>query len=241
MKTIKKITSFFLCIIVLITLISCNKTEKVKFSFVDENSTVIVEVNKGDLVDEPSQPSKKGYKFLGWYAYEELWNFDKDIATKDTTLVALFMANNYKVTYDYNGGNGNATYDIATYDSKFLGTEAWREGYDFVGWTYNDVKIDIWNITNDATVVAKWKGRTTRVIFKIDDHPELTETIATYGEKFVFPDLRKEGYTLSWIVQFKKRGSKITWFYGIDHPENDYIWEFDTEEAEVRCNWYKID
>lgn len=48
-------------------------------------------VNYGDLVVEVAAPIKDGYNFIGWYANDELYNFEDEVKS-DLTLVAKFEA-----------------------------------------------------------------------------------------------------------------------------------------------------
>jgi len=68
-----------------------------------KNEILIVEEN--DKVVKPSNPSKSGYNFSGWYLNDKVYNFNNPV-TKNITLVAKY---NKKVsstkTVKYNGGN----------------------------------------------------------------------------------------------------------------------------------------
>ena len=79
-------------------------TEKGNVSFYNERSTVNLSfssnggsaipdqtINFGDLITEPTEPTRDGYTFDGWYSDKELttpWDFETDIATGDTVLFA---------------------------------------------------------------------------------------------------------------------------------------------------------
>lgn len=52
-----------------------------------------VDINEGNKVLEPSNPSKNGYLFVNWYkdkSYTAIWDFDTDIVETDITLYAKF-------------------------------------------------------------------------------------------------------------------------------------------------------
>ncbi len=62
-------------------------------SFESDGGTKVADqiVAKGTKITKPSQPERSGYTFLDWYKdadFATVWDFDKDIVTKDTTLYA---------------------------------------------------------------------------------------------------------------------------------------------------------
>lgn len=71
-------------------------TYKVTFDdCLDSTENAVVEVNEGEAVAKPADPTCEGYTFLGWFADTDLtveWNFD-DPVTSDMTLWAKWEKN----------------------------------------------------------------------------------------------------------------------------------------------------
>jgi uncharacterized repeat protein (TIGR02543 family) len=63
-------------------------------------------VNHGGKVSEPTNPTRTGYTFGGWYKESgctNAWVFATDTVTANVTLYAKWTINSYTVTYDGNG------------------------------------------------------------------------------------------------------------------------------------------
>lgn len=80
------ITCIVLSIISLLLVLN-NRTYTVTFNI--GNKSEIVEVKRNKSVDEPVAPTKKGYKFIGWYSNGVKFDFDTKI-TKKVDLEARF-------------------------------------------------------------------------------------------------------------------------------------------------------
>lgn len=72
-----------------------------------------VEVKHGEHIEKPSNPTKTGYTFVGWYsdnACTTVFDFENTIITKDTTIYALFKKiNDSSDIDDKDNGSGNVT------------------------------------------------------------------------------------------------------------------------------------
>ena len=114
---------------------------KVVTFYVDDEVYESVEVDYGDLVEQPENPTKTGYDFDKWYLNAELtteFNFSNPI-TENTNAYAGFVLANYTITYNLNGGtnspNNPSTY---TMQSATITLEnATKTGFTFDGW-YED-------------------------------------------------------------------------------------------------------
>lgn len=92
---------------------------------------------EGAAITAPEAPTKTGYSFDGWYSDEKLTNeytFTK-MQANSFTLYANWIANEYSVTFDANGGECITNNITVTYDSTY-GTQpvATRSEYGFGGW-----------------------------------------------------------------------------------------------------------
>ncbi len=90
------------------------------------------------FVTEPEKPIREGYTFNGWYVAAEnpgQWDFDADMITEDTRLIAGWTANTYNVTFDRQGGIGGDDNVLATYDSVMTAINVPAcTGYQFLGY-----------------------------------------------------------------------------------------------------------
>ncbi|MFI3293669.1 MAG: InlB B-repeat-containing protein [Rikenellaceae bacterium] len=119
-------------------------------------------VNHDSTATEPTEPTKTGHTFVGWYSDSSLsttYNFTTSII-EDVTLYAKWSANTYKITFNSNGGSSvddlYAEYGTAITEP----IEPAKYGYTFVEWHSNSDLTSAWNfddnITGDMTLYAKW-------------------------------------------------------------------------------------
>src|SRR5690606_10039443 len=107
---------------------------------VDGGSEVeAVGVNHGHTIDEPNDPTKDGYTFIGWFSDEDLteeFDFETEI-TEDTTLYAKWEVVSYTISLNLNGGTLDPAFPTTSYtvesDDITLPTPV-KDGYDFIGW-----------------------------------------------------------------------------------------------------------
>lgn len=94
-------------------------------------------VKVGETATKPTDPTKDGFTFAGWYLGETAYNFDTPV-TADITLVAHWTdATRYTVTYNANNGTliGDLSETVIPGQAVQLESSAIRDGYIFMGWT----------------------------------------------------------------------------------------------------------
>lgn len=127
-------------------------------------------IRYGATVAQPSDPTKDGYTFLRWRLDEESeegYDFTAPVSA-NLSLYALWEANTYRVTFDYQGTTGNNTVSskFVIFDSAYDELPSpTRHGYDFLGWFTEEQDGD--EVTADAvvqtigdhTLYAHWSAR----------------------------------------------------------------------------------
>ena len=140
--------------------------------------TTYVYAESGTVSLTSTKPTKTGYTFQGWdtnknattATYAAGANYSKNVL-KDVTLYAIWKANEYKVSYDANGGTGAPTATSYTYAESGTVTLASgtpsKTGYTFQGWgettSSTTVKYKAGagypkNVAKNVTLYAVWKA-----------------------------------------------------------------------------------
>jgi len=158
------------------------KTPKYEVTFSTDNEVYeTIEVKEDGTIDEPTVPTKEGYKFLGWYYNGEKFDFSTKI-TEDIVLVAKWAKENailYTITFNSNGGNKIDTLKVEK--NKAVGNLPIpkKEGYKFVGWFIGNEEITSTTVAiKDMNLVAKWEKveKTTKKTVKPVKTTEKVET-----------------------------------------------------------------
>ncbi len=119
----------------------------------------------------PSNPTRKGYTFAGWFNGENQLSAET-VISEDVTYTAKWNPITYTISFNRNEGEGSMDSITATYDEDValpLNTFT-RAGYDFIGWnTYSSSSVaykdgeTVKNLTDSAyktvTLYAVWRGK----------------------------------------------------------------------------------
>jgi len=176
------------------------------------------------------KPSRKGYRFTGWYAGTNS-NATK-ISAK--TIVPAYYASlhlhahwvktSYKVVFKANGGKGKMSAQVLTYGkaAKLKKNAFKRAGYTFAGWAKSKGGSVIYknaarvkNLRKDGkplTLYAKWKARPYKIAFNANGGKgKMAVQGMTYGKtaKLRKNAFKRRGYTfLGWS---KTKNGKVTY------------------------------
>ncbi len=164
------------------------------------------------LIQEPTEPTKEGYTFVGWYkeaACQNKWDFATEkMPANAVTLYAKWEANAYSVGFNANGGTGTMSEQAFVYDTaQGLETNRFtKEGYTFKGWSttidgqvvYADGE-SVKNLTSvpngTVTLYAVWEANQYTVTFKDWDGSVLKTEQVAYNTGATAPtEPSREGY-----------------------------------------------
>lgn len=158
---------------------------------------------------EPTAPTLAGYRFLGWYLGEELYDFASPVVA-DLKLVAKWEAlTPYQVTFD--PANGQATFQVTAYEGQPVAepTAPTKDGHRFLGWFAegSDTAYDFSAPVSAAlTLVAKWEEIPASDIYTVTftgEGVDLPAQTVYKGDKAQRPtDPEREGYRfLGWYAE----------------------------------------
>lgn len=131
----------------------------------DGENTAPPQIRANAPADQPADPTKEGYTFIGWYNGESEWDFETPV-TADLTLTAKWQLNQYTITFDTAGGSEvpSITQDYGTAITPPAAPT--RTGYTFAGWNR---EIPTAMPAEDMTITARWTENRVIVIIRPDD------------------------------------------------------------------------
>ena len=224
-------------------------------------------VKYGDKVEKPEDPTREGYKFLGWFKDGEDTAFDFDTPiTQKTELTARWEKKTYTVTFDPNDGEVEPTSKIVTFDAAYgeLPTPT-RAHHTFKGWYLGTDKV------TEATIVKTAENHTLRAAWSRSYHAltinyvdkkgnpvaDSYEASVALGADFsvTSPDVKgyklrdkddaviegtmtAEGYTYDVVYVKKSSGGSGVQIESPNKPKKDNSLKFNTEDHFAFVNGY---
>ena len=165
------------------------------------------EVSDGKKATEPDAPTKTGYTFGGWFVKTTEWNFLAYTVTENVTLKAKWIANEYTLKFNSNGGNEIADMTV-TYDGDYILPEPTKENYVFLGWEEGETVYEQsgkWQKTSGATLTAEWVIAKSTITFETNGGSVVAPMTINYGENYTLPTSTRENYALvGWFLGEKK-------------------------------------
>jgi uncharacterized repeat protein (TIGR02543 family) len=163
----------------------------------NEGSAVATQtINGGETATEPTNPTRSGFEFAGWYiddtTFLNLYNFANEV-TEEITLYAKWNEI-YDITYDLDGGTNDVsnpvTYTVATptitlaepTKSGFV-FDGWYEESDFSGTEVTEITI---GTTGDIILYAKWVDEAVAETVYIENLTNFNGATNTYTDSGSF-------------------------------------------------------
>ena len=157
-------------------------------------SEVASQIRANTPADQPADPTKEGYTFIGWYNGESEWSFETPV-TADLTLTAKWQINRYTITFDTAGGSEvpSITQDYGTAITPPAAPT--RTGYTFAGW---DKTIPSTMPAENITLTAQWQVNQYTITFKPENGGQDIVIKQDYGTAITAPaNPTKTGYTFA--------------------------------------------
>ena len=161
--------------------------EKIKVTFdlnYSGSTSNVVEVEKGKKVAKPTDPTRSGFTFEGWYidtANSSAFDFDTPI-NEALTLYAGWLDSSktyYTVTFDYNYTGAPKADNMKIEAGKYvaLPQAPTRDGYEFLAWYTEKECINkfktVTPVTQNMTLYAGWISQYVFEAEYIDNIPNM--------------------------------------------------------------------
>ncbi len=121
----------------------------------------------GQTTEIPNAPVREGYDFKGWQLGDSTITEISSTQSGDISLVAVWEAKSYSITYVGVEGATNDNPDTYKHTVGLTLGNPTRDNYDFVGWYQGDVKVTTIEATSigDITLEAKWSAHTFNITY----------------------------------------------------------------------------
>ena len=195
------------------------------------SATVSAQKIKDGYKVELPELDRTGYTLDGWYCNGEKWSFNSDVVKNDIELTAVWIANDYNVSF-VTGTSQVVENMTITYDSAYTLPVLFQTGYTFNGWKHQGqfVTAEKWNIAYNCELTASWTLNKYEITLNANGGTvEPEKVIVEYGKAFTLP------------IATNEYGSFIGWFYReqqiTDENGNSLKnWTY-TENIEVSTTW----
>jgi len=171
------------------------------------NNGNVTEYTYGVGATLPTDVTRTGYTFKGWYYNENLTGSPVtaigDTETGNKEYWAKWEINQYTVTVKPENGEADITITQDYGTPITAPADPTREGYTFIGW---DREIPTTMPAEDMTVTAQWEINQYTITFDTNGGSEIAPITQDYGTNITAPaDPIREGYTfIGWDREISK-------------------------------------
>ena len=195
------------------------------------NNGNVTEYTYGVGATLPTDVTRTGYTFKGWYYNENLTGSPVtaigDTETGNKEYWAKWEINQYTVTVKPENGEADITI-TQDYGTQIAApADPTREGYTFIGW---DTEIPTTMPAENMTITAKWKVNSYTITFDTAGGSEIAPITQDYGTAIAAPaDPTREGYTfIGWDMEIPTTMPAENMTITAKWKVNSYTITFDT-------------
>ena len=149
-------------------------------------------------------PTRTGYTFLGWTG-EGITTPQPNVtipkgSTGDKTYIENWELTEYNITMDLSGGSGQEKVVYTMTDEDFELPTPTRNGYEFVGWTGEDITTPQTSVkipkgsTGNKAYTANWKVIEYTITLDTNGGPVVSPIKYTVEDLFTLPYILRPGY-----------------------------------------------
>ena len=160
----------------------------------DGEHTAPPQIRANTPADQPADPTKEGYTFIGWYNGESEWDFETPV-TADLTLTAKWQVNQYTITFKPENGGQDIVIKQDYGTAITAPANPTKTGYTFAGW---DKTIPTTMPAGNMTITAQWQVNQYTITFKPENGGQDIVIKQDYGTAITAPaNPTKTGYTFA--------------------------------------------
>ena len=195
------------------------------------NNGNVTEYTYGVGATLPTDVTRTGYTFKGWYYNENLTGYPVtaigDTETGNKEYWAKWEINQYTVTVKPENGEADITITQDYGTPITAPADPTREGYTFIGW---DREIPTTMPAEDMTVTAQWEINQYTITFDTNGGSEIAPITQDYGTAITAPaDPTRKGYTFKgWDKEIPKTMPAENITVKAQWEINQYAITFDT-------------
>lgn len=148
--------------ILIFAIVVSSKGNSIKVTFDSHGGTEVesLKIKKGEIIEEPEEPLKEGYEFIGWYYDGKKFDFSKEL-DKNIKLEAKWLkvgTIKNTITFDSAGGSSVEAQKVSKGEKVKKPANPTRSGYTFVEWTLDGKSYDFNSkVEKSIKLVAVWK------------------------------------------------------------------------------------
>ena len=196
-------------------------------------------------MNAPTDPTKTGYTFAGWYNEVGLttpYTFPHTMGLS-TTIYAKWTADNQTLTFNSNGGSPVTAITQAFGTTVNAPTAPTKTGYTFAGW-YNEVGLTTpytfpHTMGLSTTIYAKWTADNQTLTFNSNGGSPVTAITQAFGTTVNAPtDPTKTGYTFAGWYNEVGLTTPYTFPHTMGLSTTIYAkWTADSQTSHVQQQW----